>query len=231
MLFRRSLEDKRVAAVRAAPPGPLRDYLSVPFATPDTDWRQARYLAIDLELTGLDLRTSEILSIGYVPINGMDLVNAGATQVIVTPKGEVGQSASIHGLTDDQVAAGLPLADAMPLVLEALAGRVLVAHHAQVEVGFLSRACQALYGRPLIVRSIDTMALQRRVLRIGSDAEVRAGVLRLHAARDHFGLPRYRSHLALTDAIAAGELFLAQAAHLAGRTGMTIKQLSHTTRV
>lgn len=226
MLFRRSLDDKRAAAARRAPHGPLREFLEVPFDDARTDFRQARFLAIDLELTGLDPQRAEILSAGYIPIDGTDLVHAGAEHLLLVPEGEVGQSASIHGLTDDHLASGLPLAEALPVVLRALAGRTLVAHHAQIEVGFLSRACERLYGQPLLVRSVDTMALQRRVLRIGSDAEVRPGSLRLQACRDHFGLPRYRAHEALTDAIAAGELFLAQSAHLAGGSGLTVKALS-----
>lgn len=226
MFFRRSLDDRRQTAARRAPAGPLRDYLDVPFDDPRIDARAGRYLAIDLELTGLDARTDEILSAGYVPIDGPTVVLAGAEHLLVVPDGEVGQSASIHGLTDDHLATGLPLAEALPVVLRALAGRTLVAHHAQIEVGFLSRACERLYGRPLLVRSIDTMALQRRVLRLGPDAEARPGALRLQACRDHFGLPRYRAHEALTDAIAAAELFLAQSAHLAGRSGITVKALS-----
>lgn len=226
MFFRRSLDDRRAAAARKAPAGPMRDYLQVPFDDPRLDSREGRYLAIDLELTGLDPRTAEILSAGYIPIDGPDIVHAGAEHILVVPEGEVGQSASIHGLTDDHLATGLPLAEVMPTVLHALAGRTLVAHHAQIEVGFLSRACERLYGQPLLVRSIDTLLLQRRVLRVGSDDEVRPGALRLQASRDRFNLPRYRAHEALTDAISAGELFLAQAAHLGGGSGMSIKALS-----
>lgn len=226
MFFRRSLRDRQAAAARTAPPGPMRDFLT---AVPDDaglDWRRGRYLAIDLELTGLDPRTDEILSAGYIPIDGTDIVHAGARHLLVVPDGEVGQSASIHGLTDDHLASGRPLAEVLPEILRALAGRSLVAHHAPVEVGFLSRACERVYGVPLLVRAVDTLALQRRVLRIGSDAEVRPGVLRLQASRDHFGLPRYRAHEALTDAISAAELFLAQASDLGGRTGMSLKALS-----
>lgn len=226
MFFRRPLEGKRAAAVRTAPAGPLRDYLQVPFADPRSDYRQAGFLAIDLELTGLDPRRDEILSAGYVPIDGVDMVMEGAARVLIAPSREVGQSASIHRLTDDHLATGLPLAQAMPIMLRALTGRTLVAHHAQIEVGFLSAACERVYGQPLLVRAIDTLALQRRVLRIGPADPVKHGALRLQGARDHFGLPRYRAHEALTDAIAAGELFLAQAAELASGSGVSLKSLS-----
>lgn len=226
MFFRRSLRDRQAAAARSAPPGPMREFLVAGCDDAALDWRRARYLAIDLELTGLDPRTDEILSAGYIPIDGPDIIHAGARHQLVLPEGEVGQSASIHGLTDDHLASGRPLEDVLADVLHALAGRTLVAHHAPVEVGFLSRACERVYGVPLLVRAVDTLALQRRVLRIGSDAEVRHGALRLQASRDHFGLPRYRAHEALTDAISAAELFLAQASDLGGRAGVSLKSLS-----
>lgn len=225
MLFRRSPEDRRLAALRRAPPGPLRDYLEVPFEDPGTDHRQAHYLAIDLELTGLDPRSDEILSVGMVPIDGRDIVLGGAAHLLISPTGEVGQSASIHRLTDDHLAGGMDLAVAMPLVLQALTGRTLVAHHAPIEVDFLSAACRRLYGRPLVTSTIDTMILQRRILRLRGTDQVQPGQLRLQSARDHFDLPRYRAHEALTDAIAAAELFLAQAAHLGSGAGVPLKSL------
>lgn len=223
--WRRTLDDRRQAALRKAPPGPLRDYLEVPFENARMDWASGHYLAIDLELTGLE-QDATILSAGFIPIDGPSLVHAGAEHLLVRPDIEVGQSATIHGLTDDRLAQGRSLEEVLPEVLAALAGRTLVAHHAQVEVGFLSRACTQLYGQPLLVRSIDTMLLQRRVMRLGADQDVKHGSLRLQASRDRFGLPRYKAHEALTDAIAAGELFLAQAADLGGGSGITIKQLS-----
>ena len=105
----------------------------------------------------------------------------------------------------------------LPRVLSALHGRVLVAHHAAIEVEFLARATQATYdGRPPLT-AVDTMRLQHR-LQVDEHGEVN-GSLRLDAARAVFGLPRYAAHHALTDAIAAGELFLAQMAELERRLG------------
>lgn len=226
MFWRKSLNDKRAAAARTAPAGPLRTFLEVPFVDPKEDWRAGRYLAIDLELTGLDPKQDKILSFGYVPIDGPSISLGGAEQLLVIPKVEVGQSATIHGLTDDHLATGMPIAEAMPYVLRALAGRTIVAHHAAIEVGFISRACERVYGHPIVVPAIDTMKLQRRVLRLSPGEDPKHGALRLQACRDHYGLPRYKAHEALTDALAAGELFLAQAVDLAGESGISIKSLS-----
>jgi len=54
---------------------------------------------------------------------------------------------------------------------------------------------------------------------LGQHAEISPGLLRLNEARQHFGLPRYPAHRALTDAVATGELLLAQVAELEHRLG------------
>jgi DNA polymerase-3 subunit epsilon len=170
-------------------------------------------LAVDLETSGLDPARHEVLSIGMVPVRGLVIELAGARQYAVRlahPDG-VGQSATVHGITDDDAADAQPLATVLPQVCAALQGRVLLAHHASIEVGFLTRACRD-HGQPLPdLRVIDTVLLQRRVLRRGrTHGQVADDELTLEGARRFLGLPRYRSHEALTDALACAELYLAQ---------------------
>lgn len=181
------------------------------------DPRDRRLLALDLETTGLDPARDEILGIGLVPVDGLAIGLGGAWQQTVRPRGQagVGQSATVHGLTDDDLAAATPLAEILPVVLRALAGRVLLAHHAIIETSFLRAACQALDLPPPVGPVLDTVQLHRRVLaRWRSHAQIRDDELGLAAAREHLGLPRYRAHDALTDALACAELYLAQLAAL-----------------
>ena len=104
-----------------------------------------------------------------------------------------------------------PWAEHSPL-LKALAGRVLVAHSARIEHDFLDVACRRLYGCPFVAPLVDTLELeQRKIVRSGSP--IAPGALRLDALRQQYGLPRYRAHDALSDAIGAGELLLAQIAY------------------
>ena len=64
---------------------------------------------------------------------------------------------------------------------------------------------------------VDTLTIEhQRHSRTGGVGVTEAGALRLGAARERYGLPRYPAHDALTDAIAAAELFLAQVAHRSG---------------
>ncbi len=138
----------------------------------------------------------------------------------------VGQSATIHGLTDDTVATGLDLAEALAELLAALRGRVLLAQHATIERDFLGAACRRVYGQPLPCVTVDTMALEHRLLDPNWGQELPQGSLRLGAARERHGLPRYRSHEALTDALACAELFLAQTSELGRGRPLTLRQLT-----
>lgn len=185
-------------------------------------------LALDLETTGLDPRRHEMLTLGMVPIRGLSIELGGVQEYAVRPAGPggVGESATVHGITDDTAAGAAPLTEVLPQILAALEGRVLLAHHASIETGFLRTACRA-HGLALPdLTVVDTVRLQRRVLRrVRPHAQVADQELGLAAARRHLGLPSYRSHDALTDALACAELYLAQVAALAGDGTLTLRQL------
>ncbi|MCG6863526.1 MAG: 3'-5' exonuclease [Chromatiaceae bacterium] len=204
---------RRRWALRNAPKGPMRDYLKTPFPKPSADYREVGFLAIDLETTGLDPRRDDILSVGYVIVqrNRIDLGSA-CHRLVRTARAIPEASAIIHQITDDQAAQGGLLDDVLAALLNALAGKVMIAHHATVEKGFLGDACQRLYGVGLPVRTVDTQALAKRTFERRQIA-FKSSDLRLHALGERYNLPRYAAHNALSDALAAAELFLAQASY------------------
>lgn len=208
--------------------GPLRDVLSAPVPGRDTALDDVCLLAVDIETTGLDPRRDRVLSVAWVPVDGRRVVLAGAGQRLVADAGEVGRSATIHGITDDELVAGAPLEDVVAELLGALRGRVLLAHFARIETEFLGAACRRFWGAGLEVDVVDTFELERRALVRARDVEPAPGALRLGAVRDRRGLPPYRPHEALTDALACAELYLAQWAELDGmgpETRTTLGQL------
>ena len=219
-------------ALRHVVPGPLRDYLAVPFPPLDTPLDELPLLAVDIETTGLDPDTDRVLSIGWVPVDGRAITLSGCRRVVVRDGQDVGQSATVHGLTDDVLASGEPMADAVARLLHDLTGRVLLAHFARIEKEFLSRACQRAWGAALPCAAVDTFALERRALEGRPHAghwggEPEPGALRLWAARERRGLPVYRAHEALVDALACAELYLAQRAELEARAPKTTLTLRH----
>lgn len=214
----RSVDDRRRRALRRTTPGPLADLLRTSSPGRDTALRDLRLLAVDVETTGLDPATDRLLSVGWVPVDGRRIVLAGARRLVVGDAGAVGSSATVHGLTDDVLAAGEPLAEVLGRLLEALAGRVLLAHFARVETAFLGAACERLWGAGMPVEVVDTLELERRALTRSGTPLTDPGALRLWSARRRRGLPTYHAHEALTDALACAELYLAQTAERAERS-------------
>lgn len=203
------------ALAEQVPPGPLRTYLRTPPPPADTPADSLPMLTLDLETTGLDPGSDAILSYGWVPVDAGSITLAGARHILVRADRDVGASATIHGITDDELATGISPASALDDLFTALTGRVLLAHHARLEVGFVAAATERAYGiRPPFV-VVDTMETERRIQTTPWVPEPRPGSLRLWAARERYRLPVYRAHNALADAQSCAELHLAQVAELA----------------
>ena len=96
-------------------------------------------LAVDVETTGLKPAHSQLVSVGWVPVNGRVIDLAGA-EYFVLRGADVGESATLHGVTDDEVTSlGREPAEVLEAFLAALDGRKLLAHFAQMETGFLGK--------------------------------------------------------------------------------------------
>jgi DNA polymerase III subunit epsilon len=206
-------------------PGPLADYLSAPFVSADSDLAQVEFLALDLEATGLDMRRDEILSVGFTVIRNLSVRLSESDYFLVRPEQAIPErSAVIHRILDDQSAQGIELEAALVKILQALRGRVLLAHHANIECGFLNQACQRVFGAAIVFPLVDTFAIEYRSLKRRGVTPYNQG-LRLARLREMYNLPRYPAHNALSDAVATAELFLAQIAHRAGGDSMQLRDV------
>lgn len=207
-----SLENRRRRLLQQTAAGPLHEFLDIRFADPAEDVNDTRFVSLDLETSGLDPQTDHILSIGFVELHH-DCVDLSTAEhwVIRTDLELSEDNVVIHQLTDDVISQGISLSTAMAQLLPRLAGKVLLAHHAKIEMGFLGAACQRLFGQPLLLPVVDTLAIARQQMRRRHEI-IAEGSLRLAALRQRYHLPRYKAHHALNDAIATAELFLAQVA-------------------
>ncbi|MDO4685576.1 MAG: exonuclease domain-containing protein [Corynebacterium sp.] len=196
--------------------GALREFYGTAPPAPGTNISELSLLAVDVETTGLKPQQHDLLSIGWVPIDGGVISLEGAGHRVLRGS-EVGDSAVIHRLTDDDIEKGVDAKEAVSDLLRALEGRVMLVHWAAMETGFLSAACKRHFGADFVVPVVDTFALERRHMeRMGTYP--RGEDLRLPRIRERYGLPQYRSHNALIDALACAELYLALAASFRGNT-------------
>ncbi|MFZ5609088.1 MAG: exonuclease domain-containing protein [Pseudomonadota bacterium] len=175
--------------------------------------RDLEFLALDLETSGLDPRRDEVLSVGWVVLRQGRVKLASARYHLVCPTRPISaETCAIHHIFDDLAARGRPWRAVFAAVLEALTGRVLVAHNMGIEWGFLSAMARRCHGAGFYCPRVDTLALERR-RHARPGRQRRAGDLRLDAARARYGLPCHRAHHALSDAVATAELLLAQIAY------------------
>lgn len=178
----------------------------------------APLLAIDLEMTGLDPSSDAIVSIGWVPIDQGSIDLAGAAEVGLTPDPahSVGHSATIHGIRDCDRISGFEPAQALAHLMQALAGRVAVFHHAPLDTAFLDRALRRQFGTGWRIPWIDTLDWFRR-RQADRDHDDAGAPTRLEAVRENFGLDERSAHNALDDAISCAEVSLVLAAHSRAR--------------
>ncbi|MGD2141102.1 MAG: exonuclease domain-containing protein [Burkholderiales bacterium] len=203
------LDLRRRRLLRSASAGPMHDYLAASFPGRGVRYTEVEFVALDLETTGLDARNDEILSIGLVSLKAGRIGLGTAQHHLIAPTGAIPEtSAVIHHITDEAAASGRDLAQVLPGVLLRLRGRVLLGHHVRIERAFLDAACKRLYGTDFLAPVADTESLIRRWLEHRNQS-VTGRDLRLHALRERYGLPRYKAHNALTDALATAELFCA----------------------
>jgi len=198
----------------------LRQFYAKGMVQSDSPISEVPLLALDIETTGLDPNTNGIVSIGLTPMTSNYIASSKAKQWLVKPRFALNaRSVTLHGITHTTIANAPDLTDILPEFLAALAGNVVVVHHAGIERPFLHAALSARFGEGIYFPIIDTMALEARLQRqkpLSWWQKLRrqpATSIRLADSRLRYGLPPYRPHHAVTDALACAELLQAQLAH------------------
>lgn len=181
------------------------------FGPPKRDVRDGHFLAVDVETTGLKPEKHQLVSIGWVPVNGREIDLSGAGYYVFAGA-SVGDSATVHGVTDDDIARdGVEPQVALDAFMAAFEGRKLLAHFAQMETGFIDAIHKQVRGKRFKLREedvVDTFAIERRHME-RKGTYPRGEDLRLARVRNRYNLPDYGNHNALTDALACAELYLA----------------------
>jgi DNA polymerase-3 subunit epsilon len=184
-------------------------YSQPTLASLGTPLRDVTFVVLDLETTGGAPDGNGITEIGAVKVRAGEQLGEFAT--LVNPGGPIPPFITVlTGITHSMVIPAPPIEEALPGLLEFMAGTVFVAHNAPFDTGFLKAAC-LLHGyewpRP---RVLDTAALARRVL-------IRDEVPnhRLATLARYFRTATEPNHRALQDARATVEVLHA----LIGRLG------------
>jgi DNA polymerase III subunit epsilon len=211
-----------------ATPTNLLAYTQTPLPDPSTPWREADFCVVDVETTGLDPAVHEIISFAALHIaRGRLRLDDAHCELIRPRRMPERETILVHGLRSTELVDASPLAEALDGLLEALTGRVMVAHVASIEKGFLGAALRG-NGVRLINPIVDTAALGAELFRLRDQDP--AGALSLTPLAQTLGLPVHRPHEADGDALTTAQVFLALASHLDRFSPQTVGSLERLGR-
>lgn len=156
------------------------------------------YVAFDLETTGLSNEKDRIMEIGAVIMqNGKEIRRF---QTFVDPQRKLSQEViNLTGITDDLLVGAPKIEEALPKFLEFVGDRVVVAHNAKFDTGFIRAECER-QGLPYDLTAADTLVLAQQLMpelnRFKLDTVARA-----------LCLPDFNHHRAADDANICGLIF------------------------
>jgi DNA polymerase-3 subunit epsilon len=203
----------------------LRSYRDAAFPPDPTPWREAVFTVIDLELTGLDPASDEIIAFATVTVSGGKVRLDDARYELVRPKRMPDwDTIRIHGLREVDLEEAQPLEDLLGGLLDALTGRPIVAHVAEVERRFLDAAL-ARHGTELRNPIVDTAGLDRALRYFRGQPPIEGRPVGLTEMARALGLPAHRPHHADGDALTTAQAFIALATHLDAFTHQTVGSL------
>ena len=218
------LSTKRKWLLKKQPAEPMRAWLSTALPKWACDFSDLSILVVDLETSGLDANTAEILSVGWVELRGARALLGSLHHELVSAKNGVNDSAVIHQIVDHQLENAASEREVLCQLIEASKGKIMVFHCAALDMAFLNKASMTHFSVPFAALVIDTMALEQRRLQ-RSKGYIEQGALRLHSCRAQYGLPLWKAHNAATDALACAELLLAQVSDMGGAKNVSLGQL------
>ena len=201
---------------------PLQPLYQAPIISTSQNFIDTRFLVLDCEMSGLDPKKCQLLSIGWVLIERGRIVNASAKHLLIHADRGTGDSSKIHGLLDSNIAGAKSVATVLMLLMKQMPGSVLVFHHAPLDVRFLQKATIEMFRCPLLFSYVDTMVIEKKRMHL----QGKNNSLRLSQCRQRYGLPDGAQHNALADAQATAELFLAQVSYVGKPETLRLSELS-----
>ncbi len=154
------------------------------------------YVALDLELTGLDRKVDEIIEIALVRFRGSEVLESWSS-LVHTKRPISPRVQQLVGIGDHEVADAPSLDSLRGTILRLVGNAPLIGHSIETDLYFLQRQ-----GIHLHNVALDTFEL-------ASILVPEAGTYSLTALCDMLGISLSKAHRALHDATATRELFLA----------------------
>jgi DNA polymerase III subunit epsilon len=177
-----------------------------------TDLKAAKFYAIDIETTGLDVEKDEIISFACVPVINLKILVRDTFYTLVKPKSYNFKAMRYHGISKDNLMDAPVFEEVSDRILKTLDG-ILVGHTVEFDFTFLKAKFKSL-GVQFKRDRID-IAMVERWLRMQCEAEKID--LSLDGMIATYGLTSHYRHNATADAFFAAQIFQMQLREMMAR--------------
>lgn len=175
--------------------------------------RHYDFVVLDTELTGLNRRTDEIVSIGAVRIVNLKINFEDTFYRVVRPDTiDHNRSTLVHQISPSELKKAKALPEVLPAFVDYIGNAVIVGHFLNLDMSFINKATRKLMGGYLSNPGIDTMRLSHGYRRTKEGFFNQHGqnpqYYRLEYLSKEFGLPPFLSHNSFEDAFQTACLFM-----------------------
>lgn len=197
-----------------SPPGPgpasehraaLAAWQALPEAAHDLPHGRQRYVVVDVETSGLDMKRDRLIAIGAVAVQGGTIDFADAFQVVLQQsEASSTENILIHGIGAGEQRDGVEPAAALLAFLDFVGKSPLVAYHAFFDEAMLAKAMRAHLG---LIPEFFWLDLAWVLPELFPDFR-RDGRVALDDWLTYFGIENIQRHNAVSDAYATACLLL-----------------------
>jgi len=171
------------------------------------------FVVCDTELTGLNKKKDELISIGAVQIKNLQIDLSTMFHCFIRPENiDPTQATLVHRITPEQLESAEPIEKVLPKFIEYIYGSLLVGHHLPLDMHFLNKATKKVMGGTLSNPGVDTMRMAQGYKRVQlghyHEHNPREISYNLDDLGQEYDLPRFKPHDALEDALQTAYLFL-----------------------
>jgi len=195
------------------------------------------FVVFDTELTGLNPRHDEIISIGAVRIRNLRIVLGDNFFSYVRPAATVlpKDSTLIHRITPQQIQDSPEIAEVLPDFVEYCGNSLLVGHYVALDMAFLNKVLRKHMGGLMRNPCVDSMKLaqayqEHRVRNSFGGVNIGISYNLAKLARE-YDLPLFAQHDAMEDALQTAYLFLFLIKNLYEAGYFTLKDLYMAGRI
>lgn len=173
------------------------------------------FVVIDTELTGMNKRQDEVVSIGAVKIKNLQIQAGQTFYSLVKPphhKREATKSTLIHQIRPQDLDNAPTIESILPELIEFCGSALFVGHYIGLDTSFLNKAAKKHYNCAIHSPCLDTI----RLAQIFSEGRFRQNndAINSHISYNltdlshRYNLPIFDAHNALQDALQTAYLFL-----------------------